>query len=168
VGLDAKLVGETLPLAATDHVEMSAVMAKYNPFAEKAGMKRIAEQAPPKEATKIVALLRELGFNEQLLGSEKYVLEQLQSLSSQDVERIKQALVKHSHPRFMKAFSYHLPYGLKQAYRKEIENLTLDRLAQLIKICGFLMQTKAYLIWILNGLETCKGLKLGSSRKSAL
>jgi hypothetical protein len=126
---------------------MSAVMAKYNPFAEKAGMKRITEQAPPKEAMKIVGLLHELGFSEQLLGSEKYVLGKLQSLSGQDVERIRQALVKYSHPRFMKAFSYHLPYGLKQAYRKEIENLTLDKLAQLIKICGFLMQTKAYLFW---------------------
>ena len=30
VGLGAKLVRETLPLAGTDYVEMSAVMAKYN------------------------------------------------------------------------------------------------------------------------------------------
>jgi hypothetical protein len=47
----------------------------------------------------------------------------------------------------MKAFSYHLPYGLKQAYRKEVEHLSLEKLARLIKICGFLMQTKAYLFW---------------------
>jgi hypothetical protein len=147
VGLDAKLVGETLPLAGTDYVEMSAVMAKYNLFAEKAGMKRIAEQAPPKEATKTVELLRELEFNEQLLGSEKYVLEKLQSLSGQDVERIKEALVKYSHPRFMKAFSYYMPYGQKQAYKKEVESLSLERLAGLIKICGFLMQTKVYFTW---------------------
>jgi hypothetical protein len=108
-------------------------------------VKRIAEQARPKEAMKIVELLRELGLNEQLLGSEKYVLEKLQSLSGQDVERIKQSLVKYSNPRFMKAFSYHLPYGLKQAYRKEIECLGLEKMAQLIKICGFLMRTKVYL-----------------------
>jgi hypothetical protein len=138
---------ETIPLAGTDYVEMSAVMAKYNPFAEKAGMKRIAEQAPPKEAVKIVGLLHELGFNEQLLGSEKYVLERLQSLSGQDIERIKQALVKYSHPRFMKAFSYHQPYGQKQAYKREVEHLGLERLAGLIKICGFLLQIKIYLFW---------------------
>jgi len=53
---------------------MSAVMAKYNPFAEKAGMRKVSEQAPPKEATKIVELLSKLGFNEQLLGSEKMCL----------------------------------------------------------------------------------------------
>jgi hypothetical protein len=98
---------------------MSAVMAKYNPFAEKAGMKRIVEQAPPKEAVKIVELLRELGFSEKLLGSEKYVLEKLQTLNSQNVESIKDAFTKYSHPRFMKAFSYHLPYGQKQEYRKK-------------------------------------------------
>jgi hypothetical protein len=146
-GLGAKLVRETLPLAGTDYVEMSAVMAKYNPFAEKAGVKRTAEQAPPKEAMRIVGLLHELGFNEQLLGSEKYVLERLQSLTGQDVARIRQVFVKYSHPRFMKAFSYHLPYGQKQAYRIEIEHLSLEKLAHLIKICGFLMQTKAYLFW---------------------
>ncbi|MCJ7719158.1 hypothetical protein MUO69_04425 [Candidatus Bathyarchaeota archaeon] len=88
-----------------------------------------------------------LGFNERLLGSEKHVSDKLQSLTGQDIGRIKQALVKYSHPRFMKAFSYHLPFGAKQAYRKEIECLSLERLAHMIKICGFLMQTKAYLFW---------------------
>jgi ABC-type ATPase with predicted acetyltransferase domain len=45
IGLGVRLVRETLPLAGTEFVEMSAVMAKYNPFAEKAGMKRIVEQS---------------------------------------------------------------------------------------------------------------------------
>jgi hypothetical protein len=47
----------------------------------------------------------------------------------------------------MKAFSHHLPYGRKQAFRKEIECLSLEKLANLIRTCGFLMQTKAYLFW---------------------
>jgi hypothetical protein len=37
-------VKETLPLAGTEYVEMPAVMAKYNPFGEKAEMQKIAEQ----------------------------------------------------------------------------------------------------------------------------
>jgi len=145
VGLGAKLVGETLPLAGTDYVEMSAVMAKYNPFAEKAGMKRIAEQAPPKEATKIVELLRELGFNEQLLGSSTCVVSKLQTLAEKDVLRIREAFAKYRHTRFMKSFSGHLPFGTKDAYEKEIMAADLDKLANLTKICGFLMQTKVYL-----------------------
>jgi ABC-type ATPase with predicted acetyltransferase domain len=42
MGLGIKLIKETLPLAGTDYVEMSAVMARYNPFAEKAGMKKVS------------------------------------------------------------------------------------------------------------------------------
>jgi hypothetical protein len=57
VGLGIKLTKETLRLVGTEYVEMSTVMAKYNPFAEKAGMKRILEERPPKEAVKIVKAL---------------------------------------------------------------------------------------------------------------
>jgi len=47
-----------LPLVGTPYVEeMAAVMAKYNPFAEKAGMKCITMQPPSKEATRIAEAL---------------------------------------------------------------------------------------------------------------
>lgn len=49
IGLGNKLVRETLAFAGTPFVEMVAVMAKYNPFAEKAGMEKIAEQPPSKK-----------------------------------------------------------------------------------------------------------------------
>ena len=51
------------------------------------------------------------------------------------------------HPRFLKSFSNDLPFGTKDAYQKEIANANLEKLASLIKICGFLMQTKVYLFW---------------------
>ena len=47
----------------------------------------------------------------------------------------------------MKSFSYHLPFGMKDAYVKEIMAANLDKLANLTRICGFLMQTKVYLPW---------------------
>jgi len=145
IGLGGKLIQETLHWAGTEYVEMSAVMAKYNSFAEKAGMKKIVEQEPPKEALAILRVLQGLDFNDQNLASEKRALEKLQTLDDNSVERIKQAFVKYNHPRFMKAFSYHLPFGAKQTYREQIEHLNLEKLAHLIKICGFLMQTKVYL-----------------------
>ena len=40
IGLGAKVIRETLPLVGTPYVEMITVMAKYNPFAEKAGMQK--------------------------------------------------------------------------------------------------------------------------------
>ncbi|MCJ7423491.1 hypothetical protein MUP01_04380 [Candidatus Bathyarchaeota archaeon] len=147
IGPGSKLVHDTLHLAGTEYVEMSAVMAKYNPFAEKAGMKRVAEQQPPKEAVKITRILQQLGFNLQLLGSERYVLSRLQALDDGDILKIREAFVKQRHTRFMKSFSYHLPFGTKEAYTKEIKSADLNKLATLIRICGFLMQTKVYVFW---------------------
>jgi len=147
IGLGAKLVRETLAKAGTPYVEMPAVMAKYNPFAEKAGMRKIAEQPPPKEALAITEILRQLGFNIQLLGSEKYVLNKLQNLSENETQTIREAFVKHFHARFMKYFFCHMPFGRKKAYAEEVRKASIERLAHLIKVCGFLMQTKAYLFW---------------------
>jgi hypothetical protein len=47
----------------------------------------------------------------------------------------------------VKSFSYHLPFGTKDAYVKEMMAADLNKLANLIRICGFLMQTKVYLFW---------------------
>jgi energy-coupling factor transporter ATP-binding protein EcfA2 len=147
IGLGEKLVRETLPLAGTPYVEMPAVMAKYNPFAEKAGMRKIAEQPPPKEALKIAETLRQIGFNIHLLGSEKYVLNRLQNLNEEDIDKIRKAFITHCHARFMKYFFCHMPFGQKKAYTKEVMKASLEKLAHLIKVCGFLMQTKVYLFW---------------------
>ena len=147
IGLGVKLVKETLAKAGTPYVEMPAVMAKYNPFAEKAGMRKIAEQPPPKEALAIAEILQQLGFDTQLLGSEKYVLNKLQTLCDEGLEKLREAFIKHSHGRFMKYFFCHIPFGKKEAYVKEIMKASLERLTHLIKVCGFLMQTKVYLFW---------------------
>jgi len=47
----------------------------------------------------------------------------------------------------MKYFFPHLVFGHKKAYVEEIKKLSLERLARLIKVCGFLLQTKVYLFW---------------------
>ena len=147
IGLGSKLVRETLSLAGTPYVEMPAVMAKYNPFAEKAGMRKITEQSPPKETLKIAETLSQLGFNIHLLGSEKYVLTKLQTLNAESIAKIKEAFIKHPHARFMKYFFCHMPFGKKDAYAKEVMEASLERLSHLIKVCGFLIQMKVYLFW---------------------
>jgi len=159
IGLGEKPVRETLELASTEYVDMSAVMAKYNPFAEKAGMKKIVEQQPPKEALNITRLLQQFEFNLQLLGSARYVLSRLQALDDGIILKIREVFIKQRHTRFMKSFSYHLPFGTKEAYVKEIIAADLNKLASLIKICGFLMQTRVYLFWK-KGLEITVMAKL--------
>jgi len=64
-----KLIRETLPLLGTPYVEMVAVMAKYNPFGERAGMKKVTEQEPSREILRVSKVLQEVEFNVQLLGS---------------------------------------------------------------------------------------------------
>jgi len=147
IGLGVKLVRETLAKAGTPYVEMPAVMAKYNPFGEKAEMRKIAEQPPPKEALAIAEILQQLGFNIQLLGSERYVLNKLQTLSDAEIAIIREAFIKHCHTRFMKYFFPHLLFGHKKDYVEKIKKASLERLARLIKVCGFLLQTKVYLFW---------------------
>ena len=147
IGLGEKLVRETLSLVETPYVEMPAVMAKYNPFAEKAGMQKITEQPPPKEALAIAETISQLGFNIHLLGSEKYVLNKLQTLSGEDLNKIREAFIKHPHTRFMKYFFSHMPFGRKEAYKKAVMEASSEKLTKLIKISGLLLQTKVYMFY---------------------
>jgi len=149
IGLGAKIIHETLALAGTQYVEMVAVMAKYNPFAEKAGLKKIVEQKPLEEVLRIVELLSKLGFDLPLLSSERYVLEKLRGLSCEEVAILKEVFIKNKHPRFKKEFavSRHQPFGKTSDYIKGIENADSEKLARLIKIVGMLLQTKVYLFW---------------------
>jgi len=147
IGLGSKLVRQTLSLAGTPYVEMVAVMAKYNPFGEKAGMQKIAEQPPSKKGLAIARVLEELGFNIQLLGSRNYVLKKLQHMKAKQLIQLRQTFIKHNHQRFQKEFSYHQPYGKTEKYKTGIEKASLEKLAKLIKICGMLLQTKVYLFW---------------------
>ena len=112
VGLGARLIRETLPLAGTPYVELIAVMAKYSPFAEKAGMRRVAEQQSVEFVSKVSRVLLELGFDMHLLGSERYVKAKLENLTFAQLSLIREALVKNSHPRFKKEFAasrHHTP-----------------------------------------------------------
>ena len=147
IGLGQRLVRETLPRAGTPFVELIAVMAKYNPFAERAGMTKIAEQPPAKKALNIAETLRKLGFNVTFLGSRRYVLKKLGSLRPEDLQRVREAFKENAHPRFMKEFFYHKPYGKAKLFKEKIDKAGFEKLAKLIKIVGLLLQTKVYLFW---------------------
>jgi len=126
---------------------MVAVMAKYNPFAEKAGMRKVAEQPPPQEARKVAETLHNLGFNTQLLGSQHYVLNRLQALSMKDLTEIRVAFIENPHPRFLKTFFPQEPFGKGKAYAEKMKTIEPERLAHQIKVCAMLLQTKVYLFW---------------------
>lgn len=149
IGLGAKLIRETLPVAGTPYVEMIAVMAKYSPFAEKAGMQRIAQQQAVKSILAVSKVLLALGFDLQFLGSERYVREKLESLSPMQIGLLKEAFIKSKHTRFKKEFavSRHQPFGKTMDYIESLRAADNNKLGKLVKLAGMLLQTKVYLFW---------------------
>lgn len=149
IGLGTKLIRETLPLAGTRFVELIAVMAKYSPFAEKAGMERVAIQESSREVRTMTSMLEGLGFDVKLLGSQNCVQKRLRSLTVEQMELLKECLAKCGHPRFRKDFaiSRHVPYGNKAEFRRCIYDSDLPKLTRLIRIVGMLLQGKVHLFW---------------------
>jgi ABC-type ATPase with predicted acetyltransferase domain len=149
IGLGAKLIRETLSMVGTPCVELIAVMAKYSPFAEKGGMQKIAEQQSVASVSQVSKMLLELGFDLQLLGSERYVKEKLENLGPAQVSRLKEAFVKNKHPRFKREFaiSRHQPFGKDSDYVKCLQSADRSKIGKLIRLVGMLMQTKVYLFW---------------------
>jgi ABC-type ATPase with predicted acetyltransferase domain len=152
IGLGAKLIRETLAHAGTPYVELIAVMAKYSPFAEKAGMQKIAEQKITGPICKVSKALQELEFDLQLLGSQHYVLQKLDSLTAEQTNKLKETFIKSNHPKFKREFagSRHQPFGKTNDYQIAIQKANPTKIAKLVKLVGVLMQTKVYLFWFNN------------------
>jgi ABC-type ATPase with predicted acetyltransferase domain len=147
IGLGAKLIRETLPLVGTPCVEMIAVMAKYSPFAEKAGMQRIAQQQSVDSVSEVSKTLSQLGFDLRLLGSERYVRAKLDSLNLQQMCQLKAAFVKNKHLRFRKELTGGQLFGKTSDYLRNLQDADNAKVAKLVKVAGVLMQTKVYLFW---------------------
>jgi len=149
VGLGAKLIRESLPSVGTDFVELIAVMAKYSPFAAKAGMKRISQQTEVKSVVKISQKLSSLGFDVPLLGSQHYVKLKLDTLDTQQLLAVREVFIRNAHPRLKKevASSRHQPYGKTADYVKFVQDAESEKLVKMIKTVGLMLQTKVYLFW---------------------
>jgi hypothetical protein len=148
-------------MCGTPCVETTAVMAKYNPFFERAGMTKIQETPPPKQAIAVREVLAELGFNITLLGSESLVMSQLKHLTETELHTVRQAFTKNAHLRYLKEFFYHQPYGKRQLYNREVQTASLEKLAKLVHVTALLLQTKVYLTWQNSPLES---LQVGMGR----
>ncbi len=149
IGLGAKLIHDTLQMVGTPYVELIAVMPKYSPFAEKAGMKKIAEQQHIESVKEVTNTLTKFGFDLRLLCSERYVAAKIGSSTSEQINALKIAFTKDKHPRFKKEVtaSRHQPFGKTSDYVKYIQNANSKQLTKLIKILGMLSQIKVYLFW---------------------
>jgi len=148
IGLGIKLVKETLPLVDKPYVEMIAVMARYNPFAERAGMRKILESKPNPAVLEAVEKLRKLGFNPVFLSSERYNMHQLRTLRAvSEVKTILKDLSKSVGIYRKRLLSGHKAYYTHKEFCKHVEGADVKKLAKMLRILSFLTQTKVYLIW---------------------
>ena len=124
-------------------------MAKYNPFTEKAGMQKIAEQQKVESVSEVFTVLLKFGFDLQLLGRVCYVKGRLESLNSEQINELKAAFIRDKHPRFKKEFavSRRQPFGKTSCYIACIEKADHVKMAKLVKCVGMILQTKVYLFW---------------------
>ncbi len=86
IGLGVRLVEETMSLIGKPYVETLAVMAKYNPFFEKAGMKPVHLDESNRRG-EWAERLEALGFSPQLLSSKRYNMEVLRRLRREDLSK---------------------------------------------------------------------------------
>jgi len=150
IGLGTMLVKDTLPLVGRRFVETIAVMAKYNPFLEKAGMKKIAERKPSKGVLNAVEKLQRLGFDPVFLASERHNQRALSRLNSDQVRKVKEVLLKVSECPFKRlagAGVSHKPFLSRDDFATILENAGLDKLALMLHNLSVLTQTKVYLFW---------------------
>jgi len=145
IGLGVRLVRETLPLVGRPYVETIAVMARYNPFFEKAGMRKIAERKPDKAIHQAIEVLEKLGFKRYLLTSVKYNLERLQHLTDEELREIKDALIKTG--QYKRLMASYRAYPKREEFKNWLENRDLHAVANVLTRLAVLAETKVYLFW---------------------
>ena len=146
VGLGARLVRDSLPLVGRRHVELTAVMAQYNPFAERAGMRRVLLAEPDVGVLGAVEALRGLGFNPAMLGSRAYSEVVLAGLGAVGRGALFDALCGLG-GRYVRRLSRRKGFMGAGEFREWLGGQGAGSLAWTLQILGTLAQAKVYLYW---------------------
>ena len=146
-GLGVRLVRETLPLAGAQYVETMAVMARYNPFFEKAGMTKITEAQGDATVQTAIRKLELIGFKPYALASRETNLSHLKQLKLREVKKVREALADISSGYCKRLKASGKAYVDKAEYRKFIAEAADETLAKVISRLAILAQTKVYLLW---------------------
>jgi len=147
IGLGTHLIRETLPIQGCGHVELIAVMAQYNPFAEKAGMKLIQTTEPHRSVTQAIEELQNLGFNPVLMASPKQNKENLENLDEGQLNILHGILLGVNTIYYKRLSRSSKPYLKKAEFKEWLEKQSPDSLARTLATLNTLNQTKAYLHW---------------------
>ena len=155
IGLGAKLVGETLAQAGTPCVEAVAVMARYNPFFEKAGMRKIAESKPSVPVAAALEQLGNLGFDVALLAGVHYCEQKVSEVGCEAVSAVLEALSKRDAAVRRRLAGLRGVYPKHEEFLAKLRGLGVAGLALALKRLSFMAQTKVYLFWSKKSAEDC-------------
>lgn len=147
IGLGSRIVGETLGMQGCDNVELIAVMARYNPFAERAGMRLVQVTEPHVSVLRVIESMRGLGFNPVLMGSSRYNSGLLDGLDEGQMEALRLGLLGVASAYFKRLSRSGRPYVRKGEFGEWLvvqDNGSLGRVLATLSVLG---QCKAYLFW---------------------
>jgi hypothetical protein len=142
IGSSVKLLRESLPICGRKYVEMIAVMARYNQFAEHAGMTRIGESKPDKSILEAIEKLEQLGFTAYLLAVAEYNKQKIDG----KVKQVKEILSSFSYPYNRRTAGAHGNFKNKD-YRQWLENANKKELSKALTRLSQLNQPKIYIFW---------------------
>ena len=128
-------------------MEAVAVMARYNPFFEKAGMQRVTESKPNSLLSEALARLEKLGFNQALLSNTEYTQKTLANVGKKPVMEILCELSRKSGTNRKTLINSKEIYPTHETFAAKIRQLNEENLAQLLKKLSFTAQPKTYLFW---------------------
>ena len=133
IGLGTMLVRETLPLAGTPYVEALAVMARYNPFFEKAGMKRVEYESKTEHAiSRALGELEALGIDPNLINSKKYLRKTLSKMPRRMLRRAARIIAEIAAAKFR---------------RSQIEKIKGLEIEAMVKVLSEIRAKPEYFIW---------------------
>jgi len=147
IGLGEKIVRESLPMAGTPCIEAVVVMAKYNPFFERAGMQRVAESKPSAGVVEALEKLEHLGFDVALLGAVSYGERIVNTVGREAVLNVLEALSLKDAGARKRLASLRNVYPKHNEFTQKIHGLDAAGLALALKRLSFTAQTKMYLFW---------------------
>jgi ABC-type lipoprotein export system ATPase subunit/GNAT superfamily N-acetyltransferase len=147
VGLGVRLVRETLCRAGTACVEALAVMAKYNPFFERAGMRKVVESKPSVNVLFALGRLQGLGFNSTLLGSVNENRRLIRRVGRGKVAGVLEELSEKDGAVRKRLLALSSVYPSHGEFLEKLKRASCGDLAVILKRLAFLAQTKTYLFW---------------------
>ena len=147
IGLGEKLVKDTLIFAGTPFIEAIAVMGRYNPFLEKAGMRKIAQSKPNKHIVNALQQLEAMDFDIKLLTSTDYTERRFLQTGTQPVIKVLTELSQHEGSIRRRLIYAKNVYPSHEEFIKTIKKYNSKEVAVLLKRLSFSTQIKVYLFW---------------------